>query len=100
MDEKEKLKRELARQKATGYAAQKRYREKHPEKAREYRQKQTDREKGNIYEPRLRLPIEDKKILQQLCSQTGLTITQLCVIAIKEKYGVILCENNIDKTEK
>lgn len=90
MDKEEKLKRELARQKATGYAAQKRYRERHPEKTRQYRKKQKEREKGTVYEPKIRLKIEYKQALLDLLSETELSITDLCLGAVEEKYGVVL----------
>jgi hypothetical protein len=73
------------RHKANGYASQKRcnaaYREAH---------------RGEIYEPKLRIPSSKKGELQDLISKTGLTLTQLFVGAVEEKYGVILHED-IDK---
>ena len=64
--------------KAGGYAAQKRYRQNHPDRVREQN------------EPKLRIPIENKVTLEKLLSDTGLSITQLCLGAVEEKYGVTL----------
>ncbi len=72
--------------KAGGYAAQKRYRQNHPDRVRE----QNERSRGKNYEPKLRIPIENKATLEKLLSDTGLSITQLCLGAVEEKYGVTL----------
>lgn len=84
--------------KAGGYAAQKRYRENHPDRVREQKRKQNKKNKGSIYEPKLRIPIENKPLLENLLSATGLSITQLCLDAIAEKYGVKLSKP-IDKND-
>lgn len=72
-----KNKRGNARQKERGYPARKSYVERH---------------KGEIYEPKLRIPSSNKQDLERLLSETGLTITQLFVGAVKEKYGVDLSQ--------
>lgn len=83
-----KAERVIAKNKSTneahrksGYSAQKKYRASHPEVYR-----------GRTYEPKLRIPMDKKDTLAQLMAQTGLTITQLFVGAVEEKYGVILHE--------
>lgn len=70
------------RHKKNGYVAQKKYRNSHPEK---YNQN---------YEPKIRIPLEKKDVLTKLIGQTGLTITQLFVGAVEEKYGVNLSGND------
>ena len=68
--------------KAGGYASQKRYREKH---------------KGDVYEPKIRIKKEYKKNLETLLSATGLSITELFVSAVEEKYNIVLHKNNANK---
>ena len=65
--------------KRTGCAAQKKYRASHPEVYR-----------GRHYEPKLRIPIEKKDVLMRLVAETGMSITQLFVEAVQEKYNVTL----------
>ena len=72
-----KNKRENERQRANGYAAQKKYRA---------------AVRGKIYEPKLTIPINKKEQLFMLLKSTGLTMTQLFVGAVEEKYGIILHE--------
>lgn len=72
-----KIKRDNERQKERGYPAHKNYIERH---------------KGEIYEARVRMPSSNKSTLEQLLSATGLTVTQLFVDAVKEKYGIDLSE--------
>ena len=72
--------------KKTGYAAQKKYKASHPEVY-------------CAYEPKIRMPVDKKDVVTQLTAQTGLTITQLFVTAVEEKYGVIL-HKPLDKTDK
>lgn len=74
---KAKVKRDNERQKERGYPARKSYIERH---------------KGEIYEPKLRIPASNKPELEQLLVKTGLTVTQLFVGAVKEKYGIDLSE--------
>ena len=81
-----------------GYASQKRYRANHPDKIREQKRKQRERSRGLIYEPKLRIPIENKSVLEKLLSDTGLNITQLCIGAVEEKYGVTI-QKNLDKSD-
>ena len=79
---KEKNKRDIERQKNNGYAAQKKYRLAHPDNVVKWRQR--------FYEPKIRIPKELRPILNSLIKDTGLTITQLFVSAVEEKYGVTL----------
>lgn len=74
--------------KRTQYAAQKKYKATHPEVYR-----------GKYYEPKIRVPLDKKESLVSLMERTGLTITQLFIGAVEEKYGVIL-HNPVDKTDK
>lgn len=97
MDKEEKLKRELARQKATGYAAQKRYREKNPDVARSVARKsmKLHREKvkgteNEVYCARIPIKMKYKADLDNLVVEQGLTITELFLSAVEEKYGVVL----------
>lgn len=70
-----KIQRDNERQKERGYPAHKNYIERH---------------KGEIYEARVRIPSSNKPVLEQLLSETGLTVTQFFVNAVKEKYGIDL----------
>ena len=38
------------------------------------------------------MPASNKSMLEQLLAETGLTVTQLFVGAVKEKYGIDLSE--------
>lgn len=64
-----------------GYMSQKRYRESH---------------RGIYYEPKIRIPAAKEPVLKKLLADTGLSITELCLTAIEEKYGVDL-RKPIDK---
>ncbi|MGN1121582.1 MAG: hypothetical protein ACI4RV_04375 [Eubacteriales bacterium] len=68
----------VERHKRSGYAAQKKYRAAHPEK---YNQS---------YEAKVRVPLEFKPIIERLTKETGLSITQLFISAVEEKYQVAL----------
>nr|DAO56456.1 MAG TPA: hypothetical protein [Caudoviricetes sp.] len=74
---KAKVQRDNNRQKERGYPAHKKYVEKH---------------RGEIYEARLRLPADNRHLLEELLSNTNLSVTQLFTGALKEKYGVDLME--------
>ena len=90
MPDDKKPKRSLSSTKAGGYATQKKYHATHPEKVKEWRRKQKEREKGTIYEPKIRLQIEYKPVLEKLLADTGMSITTICLTALEEKYGVVL----------
>lgn len=79
-----------------GYMSQKRYKENHPDRIKEQRRKQKEKMRGVIYERKLRLPVSSKAALDELLQSTGLSITELCLTAIEEKYGVDL-RKPIDK---
>ena len=83
--------------KAGGYASQKRYRQNHPDRVREQKRKQNERLRGSTYEPKLRIPMENKHILEKLLADTGLSITELCIGAVEEKYGVTI-QKQVDKS--
>lgn len=72
---KAKIQKQNARQKALGYPGQKKYREAH---------------RGEIYEPRLRIPSANRAKLDALLQQTGLTVTQLFAGAVYAQYGIDL----------
>lgn len=78
-----KNKRDNERKKQQGYVAQKRYRENH---------------KGELYEPKLKIPFEKKNDLLELLRSTGLTMTDLFVGAVEEKYKINL-HKDVDKTD-
>lgn len=61
--------------KAGGYAAQKKYRATHP---------------NSKYEPKVRIDKNFKPVLQALLDETGLSITDLFVNAVEEKYDIKL----------
>lgn len=95
-DESKRRPAGISSTKEGGYASQKRYRQNHPDRVREQKRKQSERLRGKTYEPKLRIPIENKPIVEKLLSETGLTITQLCIGAIEEKYGVTILKK-LDK---
>lgn len=66
-------KRDNAYQKANGYVAQKKYREAH---------------KGSHYEPKIRIPMEYKNELSQLLKEEEMSLTQLFIFLVREKYGI------------
>lgn len=70
--------------KKNGYAAQKKFRETHPEY------------KDRFYEPKLRIPSQNKELFIGLAAANNMSVTQLCLSAIKEKYGIDFSEP-IDK---
>lgn len=88
----ERNKRSVAWQKSTGYAAQKRYKESHPEQ----RALERARYRAKTYEVKVRIPMELKATVESLTQNTGLSITQLFISAVEEKYGVVL-HRDIDK---
>ena len=65
------------RHKKTNYAAQKKYREAHPEIYQ-----------GRFYEPKLRIPICNKDAFLKLADDNNISVTQLCLLSIKEKFGI------------
>ena len=88
-------KRDNERQRANGYAAQKKYNAAH-------RQQENARKasyRRYIYEPRIRIPMEKKEALRSLLEETGLTLTQIVTTLIEEKYHVDLSEG-IDEPKK
>lgn len=98
MADENKKRAGISSTKEGGYASQKRYRQNHPDRVREQKRKQSERLRGKTYEPKLRIPIENKAIIEKLLSDTGLTITQLCVGAVEEKYGVTILKQ-LDKSD-
>ena len=82
-----------------GYLTQKAYKANHPDRVRKQKREEKRRERKRIYEPKIRMPIENKVILTNLLDTTGLSISELCVGAVEEKYGVTLLkklDNNSD----
>ena len=73
----EQNKKSAAAHKESGYAAQQKYRETHPEKY-------------DNYEPKIRIASEFRGTLSKLLSKTGLSITNLFIGAVEEKYNVKL----------
>ncbi len=72
--------------KKAGYAAQKKYAATHPEVYKKARQ---TRDRG-LYRAHISVPLECKATLEDLASSVGLSINQLFVLAVEEKYGVVL----------
>lgn len=77
----ERKKYDAERFKKNGYSYQKKYRETH---------------RGTLYEPKIRIPIEYKPVFDKLLSDTNMSITELCLTSLEEKYHVIL-HKHIDK---
>lgn len=78
--------------KKNGYASQKKYREAHPDKYRTYRATSN----GRTYEPKLRIPIDKKEELTLLLQSEGVSLTQLFMILVMEKYGINLSLEDTD----
>ena len=82
-----------------GYLTQNAYKANHPDRVRKQKREEKRRERKRIYEPKIRMPIENKVILTNLLDTTGLSISELCLGAVEEKYGVTLLkklDNNSD----
>ena len=99
MDKEEKLKRDLARQQTTWYAAQKKYRENNPDvsrsTARKSMKKHREKVKGTdmeTYSARVPIKMKYKPVLDELIKNEGITIAELFLSAVEEKYGIILHE--------
>lgn len=74
-----------------GYASQKRYRANHPEKVKEWQHR--------YYEPKVRILQEYRAELERLARETQLTLSELFISAVEEKYCVVL-HKHLDKDEK
>lgn len=72
--------------KANGYAAQKKYQKEHPEKRRIYRKTQ----EAKTYSAKIRIPVEMKDELFRILKRENLSLTQMFVTLVREKYGVDL----------
>lgn len=96
----ESNKRQAERLKRNGYAAQKKYHTMNdPAKEREWRKESRERQRGKVYEPKIRIQIDFKPTLMQLMTDTGLSLTALCLTALEEKYGVVL-QKSVDSSDK
>ena len=89
-DEIKKYKRGFSSTKEGGYATQKKYKASHPEKVREWSRNKRQRDKGKYYEPKIRIRVDYIPALQKLKEESGLSISQLFIISIKDKYGIAL----------
>ena len=78
------------RHKKTGYSAQKKYQQTHKEQYQEYQKKQ----RGSIYEPKLRIPIDRKEDLTNLLEREGVSLTQMFAALVQDKYGVNLLDDD------
>lgn len=78
--------------KKSGYAAQEKYRQAHPEKYRTYR----EAARGRTYEPKLRIPIDKKDELASLLQSEGVSLTQMFMALVMEKYGINLSSEDTD----
>lgn len=75
--------------KSSGYSAQTKYRQAHLEQYREYKEAARKR----IYEPKIRIPFDKKEDLSLLLQRENLSLTQLFVTLVLEKYGLDLSSN-------
>lgn len=86
--------------KAGGYSAQKKYHASNdPTKEQQWRKTSRERQRGKVYEPKIRVQIEFKPALLQLIADTGLSLTALCLTALEEKYGIVL-HKSVDSDDK
>lgn len=79
-------KKQADRHKRNGYASQKKYKEAHPDKEREWHKIS----RARYYMPTLRIPKEFHANLVELSNQAGLSINQLFINAVEEKYNIVL----------
>lgn len=90
--------RQAKRHKRNGYASQKKYHENNdPEKEKKWRETSRERRRGKYYEPTLRMPKEFQAVLSELSKQTGLSINQIFIGAVEEKYDIVL-HKSLDST--
>lgn len=76
--------------KSTGYAAQNKYKKANPERYREYNR----RARETVYEPKIRLHMSKKAVLQSLLQAEGLSLTQMFTALVLEKYGIDLADDD------
>lgn len=76
--------------KNTGYAAQNKYKKANPERYREYNR----RARETVYEPKIRLHMSKKAVLQSLLQAEGLSLTQMFTTLVLEKYGIDLADDD------
>lgn len=102
LDPAEKEKRRIERnqkrnaaRKASGWATDKKYRELHPDKVREFRVNSSIK----YYSPKINIPRESKPTFDSLLASTGKTISELVLDALEEKYSVNLHADKAESTE-
>ena len=78
--------------KSTGYAAQNKYKKANPERYREYNR----RARETVYEPKIRLHMSKKAVLQSLLQAEGLSLTQMFTTLVLEKYGIDLADDDAE----
>lgn len=78
--------------KRNGYASQEKYRQAHPDRYLAYR----EAAKGRTYEPKLRIPIDKKDKLTSLLQSEDVSLTQLFITLVMEKYGINLSSEDTD----
>lgn len=76
----------------TNYAAQKRYKENHPDRVKQ----QDQARRKDLYEPKLQIKVWNKPAYENLLKETGMNQTQLFISLVKEKYGIDLASPNPD----
>lgn len=91
--EKEKQAKSAAYHAASGYAAQKKYSKAHPEKAKQAASRYAKKHNGELYSPHISIYKDFKQIIDDLAKTTGLSINQLFIGAVEEKYNVTLHKN-------
>lgn len=74
----------IASTKAGGWKSQKKYRINHADEIREYEKRRRELECSITF----RIPSSNKPAFEQLVKQTGMSISALCLDAIREKYGI------------
>lgn len=87
----EQRKERNTRRRAMAVKRQQKYVASHPDKIKALREA--------YYEPKVRIPIEHKGIIDELRIATGLSFTELCLTAIEEKFNVSL-HKSIDIDEQ
>lgn len=95
-----KKKSGISATKEGGYAAQKKYRLAHPEKEKERYKREWEKRRETLYEPRLRIPLENRTMIEEICSSENLSLTQLFFSLVKEKYGIDLSSPVLNEETK
>lgn len=83
---KKPKKQGISGRKEGGYASQKKYKETHPEKNKEW----CKNRRKKYYMPTLLIPIEHRDELKELMNSQGMTLSDFFLDAVETKYDIVL----------